>query len=125
MDRSSYRIGTFVLILTLLLSTAAFADGLRVHFLDVGQGDAILLQQEDSNVVIDGGDRWGWVAEKVVGYLEDQDVESLNAVVGIHPHVDHIGVLAAVIEAFPVPSCLRQRQGAHHPDLRELPNRDR
>lgn len=86
----------------LLLATVVQAEELFVHFIDVGQGDAILIQHETSNVLIDGGDRWDWVAEKLTAYLDDQGVEKLDAVVSTHPHADHIGGLAAAIKSFPV-----------------------
>lgn len=98
-------IGRFlVLVFTLLfsLSPPAIADYLTVHFLDVGQGDSILIQHETSNILIDGGDRKIAVVEKITAYLEARNVEKLNAVVGTHPHADHIGGLLSVIESFPV-----------------------
>jgi len=52
---SRYIMCTFVLILAILLSTAVFEDELTVYFLDVGQGDAVLIQHEESSVLIDGG----------------------------------------------------------------------
>jgi len=49
--RSRYIMCTFVLILAILLSTAVFEDELTVYFLDVGQGDAVLIQHEESSVL--------------------------------------------------------------------------
>ena len=44
-------------------SIAVNDKSLTVHFIDVGQGDAILIQHEDGkNMLIDGGDRYNWVA---------------------------------------------------------------
>ncbi len=74
---------------------------LRVHFLDVGQGDAILVQTPvGENLLIDAGDRDQ--GNTVVSYLEQAGVTRLTAVVGTHPHADHIGGLAEVIRHFPV-----------------------
>ena len=76
---------------------------LAVHYIDVGQGDAILIQTEDDkNMLIDGGDRWDWIGEKLTSYLYKQGVETVHAMVGTHPHADHIGGLPAVIENFAV-----------------------
>lgn len=76
-------------------------DGdIEVHFIDVGQGDAILIKQNGSNMLIDAGENH--YGDLVVDYLEEQRVESLEYVVGTHPHSDHIGGLDDVINYFPV-----------------------
>ncbi len=92
----------FLLILTFLFSGSLAAEEILVHFIDVGQGDAILIQGPEGNVLIDGGDRWDWVGERLISYLEAQGVEKLEAIVSTHPHADHIGGLPAVINNFPV-----------------------
>jgi len=42
---------------------------LTVHYIDVGQGDAILIQSDNKTMLIDGGDRYNWVADKLTAYL--------------------------------------------------------
>ena len=71
---------------------------LEAHFIDVGQGDSILIKTADKNILIDGGDR----GNTVVNYLRNQGVSSLDLVIGTHPHADHIGGLINVMEAIPV-----------------------
>ncbi len=71
---------------------------LKVHFIDVGQGDAILVQAPSQNILIDSGDR----GTTVVNYLNNQGVKSLDLVIGNHPHADHIGGLINVFESIPV-----------------------
>ncbi|WP_332449366.1 MBL fold metallo-hydrolase [Methanoculleus sp.] len=73
---------------------------LVVHFLDVGQGDSILLQFHDKTMLIDASERG--MADRIIAYLDDQNVERLDVVVATHAHSDHIGGLAAVISAYPV-----------------------
>jgi len=77
-------------------------DGrLEAHFLDVGQGDCILLQTPDGrNVLIDAGDRGS--AGDVVRYLERNGVGRIDLLVITHPHMDHIGGLPRVLERFGV-----------------------
>lgn len=99
------RLKLFLLILiSLLISTYAGAElaELSVHFIDVGQGDAILIHSAETTVLIDGGDRWNWVAETLIAYLLDQDVDTIDAVLSTHPHADHIGGLPAILNAFEV-----------------------
>ncbi len=82
---------------------AASDNTLKVHFIDVGQGDAILIQTPaGQNMLVDAGENdKGHV---VVNYLISQGVQDLDAVVGTHPHSDHIGGLDTVINNFPVKS---------------------
>ncbi len=91
-----------LIILTLVFSAGISAEELLVHFIDVGQGDAIFIQSEIASVLIDGGDRWDWVGEVVVSYLKQQNVREIDAIFSTHPHADHIGGLPAVLENFPV-----------------------
>ena len=71
---------------------------LKVHFIDVGQGDAILIDLKDVEVLIDGGDR----TPGVVKYLKSYVDGPLEAIVATHPHADHIGGLIDVLAAFQV-----------------------
>ena len=74
---------------------------LKVHFIDVGQGDAILVQTPTGqNMLIDAGENDQ--GDVVVNYLVSQGVKDLDIVVGTHPHSDHIGGLDTVINYFPV-----------------------
>lgn len=77
---------------------------LKVHFIDVGQGDATLIQQinQDNtyNMLIDAGNNGD--GEYLVEYLKDQGVKTLDYIIGTHPHSDHIGGLDDVIKGFQV-----------------------
>ena len=73
---------------------------LVVHFIDVGQGDSILIEFRDKTMLIDAGERG--MGERVIAYLEERNVEKLDVVVATHAHSDHIGGLADVISAYPV-----------------------
>jgi competence protein ComEC len=71
---------------------------LKVHFIDVGQGDAILIDLNETEILIDGGDK----SSGVVAYLNDYVDDELEVMVATHPHADHIGGLIAVLETFKV-----------------------
>ncbi len=73
-------------------------DGLLVHFIDVGQGDSILIQQDGHAMLVDAGENDQ--GETVVSYLKEQGITQLDYVIGTHPHSDHIGGLDDVIQAF-------------------------
>ena len=81
------------------VSEFAKGDAVYVHFIDVGQGSATLIQDGTSGILIDAGEKdYGQV---VVDYLEDVGITSLEYVVASHPHSDHIGGLDEVIYVFP------------------------
>ncbi len=73
---------------------------LKVYFLDVGQADAILIQEEDKNMLIDAGNNND--GPLLVAYFQSLGITSFQYVVGTHPHEDHIGGLAAVINSFEI-----------------------
>lgn len=82
----------------ILLGNVAQAD-LSVHFLDVGQGDAALVICDGEAMLIDGGP--ASASQLIYTYLR-QEVEDLSVIVATHPHDDHIGGLAAALNAVPV-----------------------
>ncbi len=75
-------------------------DTLYVRYLDVGQGDSILLELNEKYMLIDGGTRKS--GEDVIYYLEKFNVDKLDILVATHPHEDHIGGLPLVMERYPV-----------------------
>lgn len=74
--------------------------GLRVHFVDVGQADGAVIECDGEFAVIDAG--YPENGPQMVEYLQELGAESLQLVVGTHPHGDHIGGLPDVLDAFPV-----------------------
>jgi len=77
---------------------------IRVHFIDLGQADGILIQSAQNAVLIDGGERK--TQNALVKYLRSAGVTTLDYVVATHPHSDHIGGLAKVIRQFDVKNVL-------------------
>jgi len=77
------------------------AEGeIRVHFIDVGQADGILIEDGNNAVLIDAGARNG--ASIIVPYIQALGIDTLDVVVGTHPHLDHIGGMPGILNAFNV-----------------------
>lgn len=76
------------------------SGNLTVHFIDVGQGDAILIQQGESAMLIDAGGNSN--GSQVVSFIKGQGISRLEYIVGTHPHEDHVGGLDDVIKAFDI-----------------------
>ncbi|MCI9529166.1 MAG: MBL fold metallo-hydrolase [Angelakisella sp.] len=72
---------------------------LRVHILDVGQADCILIQGPEKTMVIDGGESSD--GPDIIQYLRDQGVERIDYYLNTHPHSDHYGGITQVMEAIP------------------------
>lgn len=92
-----------VLISLLFIQRAAKAEpgNLIVHFIDVGQGDAIWLHLPDgADILVDGG--LPQAGPTVVAYLQQNGVTHLDLVVATHGDSDHIGGLLDVLDAMPV-----------------------
>lgn len=73
---------------------------LSIHFIDVGQGDCILIKTQHASALVDAGERGR--GEEVVQYLRNQNIEQLDYVFITHPDSDHIGGMPEVLENFKV-----------------------
>lgn len=80
------------------ISTQAPQEGLKVSFLDVGQGNCILVQNQGKNLIIDGGNRDK--SSFVVSYLQQQGIQSFDYVIASHYDADHISGLVGVLSVF-------------------------
>ena len=89
--------------------------GLRLTFLDVGQGDAILVEAPGAALLVDQGPPEADVA----GQLRRLGVRALTAVVLTHPQRDHIGGAADVIRQLRVATVLDPRLAVRGPEHEE------
>ena len=87
-------------------ASPASAAYMQVHFLDVGQGDAILIETYNGvQVLIDGG-RDAQVLTELASVIPFGDRE-IDMLVGTHPDLDHIGGLTDVLERYEVKTILK------------------
>lgn len=72
---------------------------LRIHYIDVGQGDATLIEFPDGKVMlIDGGDGSGDATKSLLRYLNALKIKEIDALLLTHADGDHCGGLAAVLK---------------------------
>jgi competence protein ComEC len=76
------------------------SGSLSVSFIDVGQGDGVLVQGGGENYLIDAGR--AEEGPNVVDFLRSRGVESLDGIVVSNPDADHIGGFLDVFDAFEV-----------------------
>lgn len=74
---------------------------MQVHFIDVGQGDSILIESPNGKtMLVDGGVKGA--GQQIVSYLKELGINKLDIVVATHPDADHIGGLIPVLDTMPI-----------------------
>lgn len=73
---------------------------LTVSFIDVGQGDAVLVETGDESYLLDSGTPGQ--GDNVVEYLQERSVDKLEGIVVSNPDFDHVGGFEDVLLAFDV-----------------------
>lgn len=101
------------------ISGPPLGPAMRVDFIDVGQGDSILISTPDNvHVLVDAGDEQH--GDAVLDYLRANGVKKLDYVIMTTTHEEHIGGLNSVLEGCPVSAVLdgsRTDQGEVHYDV--------
>lgn len=70
------------------------------HFIDVGQGDCILIKDSSACIMIDAGTTQS--GSIICEYLENMGIDYLDCFIGTHPHEDHLGGASAVLSGVDV-----------------------
>ncbi|HPF69343.1 MAG TPA: MBL fold metallo-hydrolase [Candidatus Krumholzibacteria bacterium] len=108
------RSGALTLALALLAAGAAAAAGtLTITCIDVGQGDATLIQSPSGRTLLFDGGENGRGTSIVVPFLHAAGVDTLDWIVASHYHSDHIGGLDEVMSAIPVRYAVYDRGGSY------------
>ena len=80
-----------------ILVATSCPENVTLYFLDVGQGDSILIKTASKNILIDGGPNSAGTA--VINALQAYNVSRIDLMVATHPHADHIGGLITVLQS--------------------------
>lgn len=92
----------FFLIILIIFPTLFFScfkkenSILNVHFIDVGQGDSILIEINNKTLLIDSGPNDS--EDKILKYLKSKNIKSLDYLLATHPHEDHIGNMDVLLK---------------------------
>lgn len=84
-------------------------EGLKINFIDVGYGEAILVQTNRSNVLIDTGTLL--TGYKVVGHLKENKVKKINYLIITHPDLDHLSGAFFIVPEFKIDKLFDNGQG--------------
>jgi len=104
-----YSILILFAILTAIIFSIVFSarkNNLNVYFLNVGQGDAILISEGQNQMLIDGGKDGGLLLQELGKYIPFWD-RKIEIVVATHPDQDHIGGLIDVLGTYRVEKILK------------------
>lgn len=93
------------IVLGIIISYSLHSRDLKVIFLDVGQGDAILISQGGNQILIDGGKSGKTALEKLGKYIPFWD-RTIEVLVATHPDQDHIGGLIDVAKTYNIETVL-------------------
>lgn len=70
----------------------------RIHFINVGQGDSILIENNNYNILIDSGPNSA--RDTLISYLKKYKIKKLDYLIASHPHEDHIGSMDNIVNNF-------------------------
>ena len=100
-------------LISLIIIVQVFypADNLKVNFINVGEGDCILIEAPDeTNILIDGGGTprsdFDVGSKIVIPYLRRKGINKIDLLILTHPHLDHLEGLLPVLRQFKVDAVL-------------------
>lgn len=89
-------------------------EDLKIHFINVGQADCILIQQGNNTMIIDAGNDED--SDVVLKYIKEQNISKFDYVIGTHAHKDHIGSIDNVIRTYDIDNVFFPKQ-VHNTDV--------
>jgi len=109
MKKFAFYIFNFILvgILLSIFATNSFSadknSSFWIEFIDVGQGDSVLVQCDGEYMIIDGGP--SDASSTIYTILRNKNINKIKYMIATHPDSDHIGGLSAVLNYASVEKC--------------------
>lgn len=96
-----------VTLLIIIVQVFYPADNLKVNFINVGEGDCILIEAPNKiNILIDGGGTpqsdFDVGNKIVIPYLRRKGINEIDLLILTHPHLDHLEGLLPILKEFKV-----------------------
>lgn len=107
---------TFIVIIILVQAIKLIPKDLRIHFIDVGQGDScLILTPKSKTILIDGGgsknsEEFDVGKNTLLPYLLDRKISKINYMMISHFDVDHMGSFVTVLENIKVEKLIISKQ---------------
>lgn len=103
-----------------LSSTISSDKNVKIHFINTGNSDAILIQDGKTFTLIDGGDNDD--ENLMVNYLKNQGVKDIKYLIATHSHADHLGGLDSVVKNFNIENVFVSNGSAETKSYRDFIN---
>lgn len=100
---TKYFLSALILVLVFIVANIAKSpddENVHVYILNVGQGDSILIQKKDYQILVDAGP--GHITLEELGKVMPVLDRKIEQVIITHPHQDHIGAINEVIDRYEV-----------------------
>ena len=80
-----------------------FAGDLKIHFVDVGQADGIIIQfPNGKNMLVDSSDKDSRGINNLTDYIDSLGIDTFDFLLATHAHSDHIGGMPTVFEKYQI-----------------------
>ena len=118
-----------IFIIIIILTNSIYKQiptNLKIHFIDVGQGDSMLIiTPKQKNILIDGGgskDKESFdVGEStLMPYLLDRKINKLDYIMISHFDADHVGGILTILEKIKVDKVIISKQGEDSENYQEF-----
>lgn len=99
------KILAFILLVLVLFTISCdkepyIENNLIVNYIDIGQGDSTLIQFKGKTLLIDAGTREN--VFNLIKHIDSYNIHSFDYVIATHPHDDHIGGMAQIINKYSI-----------------------
>ena len=98
------RVLLMILLVMAISVTPAITEGLELTMVDVGAAECIIISVDGGTMIVDAGYAKSW--ESIDQAVQDTGTDSISYFVITHPHADHIGSAAKIIENYDVQTVL-------------------
>lgn len=104
LDFMTKSVRLFFLIVLAICPVAWGNDTLYIHCLDVGQGDATLIVSPTGGTLLVDAGKNGRGTDKILPFLNNLNITSLDYIIATHYHADHIGGIDEVVDGLNIDS---------------------
>ena len=92
----------FIFFFNIKNNNTNYENKMLIHYIDVGQGDCILIQVNNKNLLIDSGPSSS--KKNLLTYLKKLNIKKFDYIIATHPHEDHIGNMDTIIKRYNIGS---------------------
>lgn len=111
-------LAAFILLYNSIIIKAQSENLLKVHFIDVGDADCILIENNNSFMLIDAGNNDD--SDLINDYIHKLGINKIDILIGTHYDEDHIGSMDSIIENFDIGKIYMPNQDISNKDYEDV-----